>query len=47
MSLGGLTEESRYWRFFMNLRGLSHAMLVTSLRSSGSTTITAGDWIRR
>ena len=25
---GRLTEESRYWRFFMNLRGLSHAMLV-------------------
>ncbi|HSO97801.1 MAG TPA: GNAT family N-acetyltransferase [Solirubrobacteraceae bacterium] len=25
---GRLTEESRYWRFFMNLRGLSAAMLV-------------------
>ena len=25
---GGLTEESRYWRFFMNLRGLTPAMLV-------------------
>ena len=25
---GRLTEDSRYWRFFMNLRGLSPAMLV-------------------